>query len=75
MTRKWCSRLFSCDLGWASGFHICPPMSVAEQGIGWLQVVGHGHHTKTFTYRNSFDSSLEYEMIGNEVKIILARAK
>lgn len=50
-------------------------MSVGGQGTGWLQVVGHGHHTKSFMYTNSSDSSLEDEMIGNEVKIILARAK
>lgn len=58
MTRKWCTLLSSCDLGWVPGFHICPPMSIAGQGTGWLQVVGNGHPTKSFMY-SSFDSSLE----------------
>lgn len=49
-------------------------MSVGGQGTGWLQVLGYGHHTKSFMYTNSSDS-LEDEMIGHEVKINLARAK
>lgn len=59
----------------APGLYICILMSVVGPGTGWLHGVDCGNPTKSFTYRNSFDSTLKDDMIGNEMKNFLAPAK